>query len=194
MFPRWTAALAVLAVLLPIHPATADGPAAVANPPPAPVPVLPVKNLRVFMNTVNVIEITDDIHTVIVANPDIADASVLSPRKLYLLGKQPGQTSLLVTDANGNPLLRASILVAKAERGVVTVDRGIHESTLLCAPRCMVMEDVKPPDTSASAQTQAHPPSVPQPAGAAPTPAGSTPDALSGIPPQVKAPTLNLNP
>ncbi len=185
MFPRWAAAVAaILLTALPAAPPSrAQGADRMAKPAP----------LRVFINAMTMLDLAGDIHTVIIANPQIADASVLGPRKLTLLGKKPGQTSLTVLDAGGGTLLTVTVMVTPPDQGVVTVDRGgaatadhgIRESTLACSPRCEVIDEAKS-GTEASGAPPALPPAPP-----AASPPGETP---TGQAPRLKSPGLEFNP
>jgi pilus assembly protein CpaC len=50
--------------------------------------------------------------TVFVANPDIADVQVKSPKLIYITAKSPGETVIYAVDANENVLLNAPIRVS----------------------------------------------------------------------------------
>ena len=50
-------------------------------------------------------------HTVFVANPDIADIQVKSARLIYLLGKAPGETTLIAVDKNERVLTNRPVKV-----------------------------------------------------------------------------------
>jgi len=50
--------------------------------------------------------------TVFVANPDIADIQVKSPRLIYVLGKAPGETTLYAADAQERVLANRTITVS----------------------------------------------------------------------------------
>ncbi len=50
--------------------------------------------------------------TVFVANPDIADIQVKSPRLIYLLGKSPGETTLYAADSKERVLANRTISVS----------------------------------------------------------------------------------
>jgi pilus assembly protein CpaC len=52
--------------------------------------------------------------TVFVANPDIADVQVKSPKLIYITAKAPGETVIYAVDANENVLLNAPIRVSLA--------------------------------------------------------------------------------
>jgi Flp pilus assembly secretin CpaC len=140
MIPNWAAG-AVLCTALAILPAAgfADSPAATG------------KKTRISVNTVTVLAVTADIQTVVVANPEFADASLASPRKVLLLGKKPGHTSLLVTGRDGQVLIDTSVLVAPDDTGMVTVIRGIKESNMTCSPRCTQLLVPKESGTAAAA-------------------------------------------
>ncbi|HMA48919.1 MAG TPA: pilus assembly protein N-terminal domain-containing protein, partial [Magnetospirillaceae bacterium] len=53
-----------------------------------------------------------DVKDVLVGNSDIADVILQSPRKLYVVGRAAGQTSLVLTDMQGNAFRRLEIDVA----------------------------------------------------------------------------------
>jgi pilus assembly protein CpaC len=52
--------------------------------------------------------------TVFVANPDIADVQVKSPKLIYITAKSPGETVIYAVDSNENVLLNAPIRVSLA--------------------------------------------------------------------------------
>ena len=142
MFPRWPPVLVSCLLLA--------GPAAAAD------------ELTVTAGAVTVVETNADIHTVMVAVPEIADATVTAPRRLILLGRKSGRTGLLVIGSDGATLVDATVMVAPADVGTVTVDRGTRETTLSCTPRCSEVAGSKAADNAAA--TPAQP--VPTPAAA----------------------------
>ena len=193
MFPHRTTVrtVVVMATLLLAAPIAAE---------PKPTPGAAPQCLPLAVDAITLLDLPGDISTVIIANPQIADASVLGPRRLYLLGRKPGQTGLMVVGADGAPLLRATVIVAPAEPplratvmvapadlGVVTVDRGTHESTLSCSPRCVAIDEGKSGADAVGASPS--PPAPPLP----PSP-GPTTDTPSGPAPRLKPPALETNP
>jgi len=79
----------------------------IANTPGTPQ----VKGLRVALNKSVLIELPRDVQNVIVANPEIVDAVVLSATRINLIGKSIGQSNAVFTDEFGNHILVLEILV-----------------------------------------------------------------------------------
>ncbi|HEY2023939.1 type II and III secretion system protein family protein [Paraburkholderia sp.] len=59
------------------------------------------------------LHLAEDANSVFVADPNIADVHVPSPRAVFVLGKKPGTTTLYVTGANNKPLLQRTIVVER---------------------------------------------------------------------------------
>ncbi|HUC63660.1 MAG TPA: type II and III secretion system protein family protein [Alphaproteobacteria bacterium] len=59
------------------------------------------------------IRLDRNVDTVFVADPDIADVKVKSPRLIYLYAKAPGETSLYAVDAEQHVLLSRPVLVKR---------------------------------------------------------------------------------
>ena len=74
---------------------------------------------------------------VIVANPTIADVTIIDAHSVVIVGKGFGETEVMVTDHAGRTLLDSNVAVGKAEGGgQVTVYRGVASEDLSCSPRC----------------------------------------------------------
>jgi pilus assembly protein CpaC len=50
-------------------------------------------------------------HSVVIANPDIADVSIRSPRLMYIFGKKTGETTMYATDAQEHVLFNITVRV-----------------------------------------------------------------------------------
>lgn len=135
--------------------AVALGMAAALGAPVSPRAEAVIKPVPLTVSVADLLSVTvsGDIRTVMVANPEVADASVASPHKIVVLGKKPGFTQVLVNGAEGDELLAATVMVTPQDRGVVTVGRGIKETTLTCTPRCVANAAAK--DTSGGASPPA---------------------------------------
>jgi len=80
-----------------------------------------------------------DVATVAVANPSIADVSVHNGRVLLIVGRSFGTTNVIVLDAQGKPIGSKRIRVTSTGGASnMTVIKGDQRSILSfsCAPRC----------------------------------------------------------
>ena len=57
------------------------------------------------------VNLSSAITDVFVANPDIADVDVKSPRQLYIFGKGPGETTIYATDSAGRTVYSTTVRV-----------------------------------------------------------------------------------
>ncbi len=67
--------------------------------------------ISVERNEGTLIRLNQPATSVFVANPDIADVTVKSPRLIYLLGKKPGETTLYAVDDAENVILDSTVTV-----------------------------------------------------------------------------------
>ena len=63
------------------------------------------------VGTGQLIRVEQEFSSLFVANPDVADIEVKSPRLLYLTGVGVGETTLFAVDENDNVLMSAMIRV-----------------------------------------------------------------------------------
>ena len=70
------------------------------------------KPVVVEMNEGRLIKLSSSASSVFIANPDIADVSVKSPRLVYVYGVQPGETTLYAVDRNDRMIASLRIQVA----------------------------------------------------------------------------------
>lgn len=74
--------------------------------------------------------------SVIVANPDIADVNVIDSRTVYIVGKGFGNSSVIITDQMGRPLFDGEVVVTAAQKGAITVYKGLTPSLMVCSTIC----------------------------------------------------------
>jgi len=74
--------------------------------------------------------------SVIVANPDIADVNVVDSRTVYIVGKGFGNSSVIITDQMGRPLFDGEVVVTAAQKGAITVYKGLTPSLMVCSTIC----------------------------------------------------------
>lgn len=69
------------------------------------------KSITVTVGAGQLIKVDSEFSSLFVANPDVADVEVKSPRLLYLTGVGVGETTLFAVDDNDNVLMSANIRV-----------------------------------------------------------------------------------
>jgi Flp pilus assembly secretin CpaC len=74
--------------------------------------------------------------SVIVANPDIADVTVVDSRTVYIVGKGFGNSSVIITDQMGRPLFDGEVVVTASQKGAITVYKGLTPSLMVCSTIC----------------------------------------------------------
>jgi hypothetical protein len=122
--------------------------------------------LRVSVDAIQVLDLTADARTVVVGNPEIVDATVVSARRLFLIGKRQGQTNLLVIDRAGAETINTMVQVGPPDAGVVTLNRGVREYQLTCSPRCSQGQQSKDGGKEGGKDSMAPTPAPPEPGGA----------------------------
>lgn len=99
------------------------------------------ERIRVELDKYLLVKLDADADSVFVGNPAVADVIVQDPRRLFVLGLTPGETSLRVLDIDGKDVMVTNIVVIPIEQRSVTVNRnvpkkGAIELTYSCDPRC----------------------------------------------------------
>lgn len=80
------------------------------------------ERIRLGLNKSIVIDLPADAHDVLVANPEVADAVNRTARRIYLFGKEVGQTNIFVFDNKGNQLVSLDLEI---ERDIAGLDRNL---------------------------------------------------------------------
>lgn len=81
------------------------------------------------LNKSLVIELPVDANDILVANPDVADAVTRTSRRIYLFGKQIGQTNIFVFDGAGRQILSLELNIERDINGLVqTIERLVPGS------------------------------------------------------------------
>ncbi len=112
---------AALAAALALMPASAAGPAHAFEmvAPPAEKPV------ELVVGTGQLIRVDQEFSSLFVANPEVADVEVKSPRLMYLTGVGVGETTLFAVDENDNVLMSSRIHVTHNIQALQEGIRGI---------------------------------------------------------------------
>ena len=132
--------------------------------------------LKVTANHAAAIKLPSPGAVALVANPDIADIVNERNALIFVLGRKPGTTNLLVYDKDGKPLFDREIVVVPEDERMVTITRDSDVTDYFCEPRCRFYEH----------EQGGAPPAAPQNAGgAAPSAAGggsaAGPNAAGGL-------------
>lgn len=75
------------------------------------------------LNKSLVLDLPADAHDILVANPEVADAVTRTARRIYLFGKEVGETNIFVFDKAGNQVVSLDLQV---ERDVAGLDRYLE--------------------------------------------------------------------
>lgn len=82
--------------------------------------------LQLETNKGTVIRLDRPANTVFVADPQICDIQMKSPRLVYLIGRTPGETTLYATDENENFLARVNLKVTHNLSRLASAVRTLH--------------------------------------------------------------------
>ncbi|MGE0282030.1 MAG: pilus assembly protein N-terminal domain-containing protein [Rhizobiaceae bacterium] len=92
--------------------------------------------IDVQINQAKILKLSRPADTVVVGNPQIADASVQDASTIVLTGKGFGQTNLVVLAEDGTPIVDQQISVSRHAASTVRIYRRSEIQTLFCAPYC----------------------------------------------------------
>ena len=92
--------------------------------------------IKVVLNNAKVVKLSRPAATVIIGNPEIADATIQDAQTLVLTGRGFGRTNLVILDATGTPILDEKIAVARDSSATIRVYRRAEIENLSCEPEC----------------------------------------------------------
>ena len=99
-------------------------------------PALAGAGIDVIMNQAKIVKIARPADTIVVGNPEIADASVQDATTIVLTGKGFGVTNLVILDSEGSPIVDEQVIVSRSDPRSVRVYRRSDVQTLSCTPYC----------------------------------------------------------
>jgi len=88
--------------------------------------------INLSTDQVRVVTFKRPVKTVFVANPVVADITVIDSTRVFLQGKTLGTTQLVALDEQGRETFNDQITVLNQPGSVVTLQRGKAQSTLNC--------------------------------------------------------------
>ncbi|WP_367716482.1 pilus assembly protein N-terminal domain-containing protein [Nitratireductor sp. GISD-1A_MAKvit] len=93
-------------------------------------------SIRVVMNQAKIVKLARPADTIVVGNPEIADAAVQDAQTIVLTGKGFGVTNLVVLDIDGLPVVDEQVVVSRQTVDSVRIYRRSNVQTLSCTPFC----------------------------------------------------------
>ena len=97
-------------------------------------PALATVKVKLSQNTV--MDLKAPAGTVLVGDPAIADVSLITPRRIAILGRGYGATNVIITDRIGRVIFQEEIQVSRSTANQVSIHRGAQVSSLTCSPGC----------------------------------------------------------
>lgn len=92
--------------------------------------------IHVVMNQARILKLARPADTVVVGDPDIADAVVKDARTVVLTGKGFGITNIVILDADGGAIVDDQVMVSRSVANTTRVYRRSNVQTLSCTPFC----------------------------------------------------------
>ena len=113
------------------------------------------KRLNLGLNKALVIDLPEDAHDILVADPSLADAVTRTSRRIYLFGKTVGQTNIFIFGENGREIVSIDLEVERDISGLETnIRRFIPESDIkveIVSDNIVLTGSVRTPQDSARA-------------------------------------------
>jgi Flp pilus assembly secretin CpaC len=90
----------------------------------------------VEMNQAKIVKLAKAADTIVIGNPQIADAAVQDASTIVLTAKGFGVTNLVILDSDGNAIVDEQVTVVRQTASSVRVYRRADIQTLSCTPYC----------------------------------------------------------
>jgi pilus assembly protein CpaC len=113
---RWTTALATAALLALTTVVVGNGAAAAGTTQVG--TTAGAQRIKLGLNKSVVIDLPSDAYDILVANPGVADAVTRSARRIYLFGKQVGETNIFVFGPNGEQVASLDLAIERDVAGL----------------------------------------------------------------------------
>ncbi|MDQ8727016.1 pilus assembly protein N-terminal domain-containing protein [Bradyrhizobium sp. LHD-71] len=94
------------------------------------------EQISVVVDQAKLIKLPENIATIVVGNPLIADVSLQSGGTVVVTGKGYGTTNVMALDRQGNVLIDRTVQVEGPTDKLVTVYRGLDRESYSCTPIC----------------------------------------------------------
>ena len=95
------------------------------------------ETVSVSVDEARIMKLPDNVATIVIGNPLIADATLQGGGVLVLTGKGFGSTNLLALNRSGKIVLDTTVQVTgPASTDLVVVYKGVERESYSCAPEC----------------------------------------------------------
>jgi Flp pilus assembly secretin CpaC len=88
--------------------------------------------ISISANEVRVVTFKRPVKTVFIANPLVADITIIDSSRAFVQGKNLGTTQLIALDERGQEAFNDKVTVLSEPGNIVTLQRGKDQSTLSC--------------------------------------------------------------
>lgn len=88
------------------------------------------------MDRVHPYTVEQDVDSIVIGNPAIADVTVRDGNNLLMFGKAPGLTNIYFFDAQGEVIDNLVVRVRTPSTDMLTVHRGAARTTYNCTTNC----------------------------------------------------------
>ena len=92
--------------------------------------------IEVVMNEAKIVKLARAADTIVIGNPEIADAAVQDSSTIVLTGKGFGTTNIVVLDDTGEPIVDERVIVKRSDAATMRIYRRNDVLTLSCTPIC----------------------------------------------------------
>lgn len=97
------------------------------------VQAYPTDPFRLTVGFADIFRVEGAISTVVLGNPNIADATPMDAGTVLLNGRAAGTTNMMVLDESGDIIADLMLHVSSRQPGTVTVRRGLDAQVYSCA-------------------------------------------------------------
>ncbi|PWB60969.1 MAG: pilus assembly protein CpaC [Bradyrhizobiaceae bacterium] len=99
-------------------------------------PAAATEALAVEVDQASIVKMPEQVATIVIGNPLIADVVLQGGGTMVVTGKAYGTTNVILLDRAGATLMERLIEVRSPRDNVVFVYRGAERETYSCAPKC----------------------------------------------------------
>lgn len=99
-------------------------------------------SLSVTLNQSRIVSLSEPASTFAVGNPSIADATLISPTTVLVLGKAYGATNMIALNASGKVILNTNLHVVSNKNSRLSLYKGSAKQSYDCYSDCVPTIDL----------------------------------------------------